>query len=151
MKYLFTIALMGCILLIGCNNEDNLPTLFSSIEGEWELAEVRFQWEPDLDDLVLPLDGYKFNPDNTFSRTREFDVEVTQFGKGTYVIEPAHEEDVNALYYVTLNYERGEEMIGNCEGGGYEEGKEYLFISSEKRLRNTWGECDGPTYVYNKK
>ena len=148
MKHLFKFALVGFVLILGCNTEDDSPNMLSVL-GEWELAEVGFQWQADPDDFELPIDRYQFNQNNTFSRTTESDSGVKN-ASGTYVIEPATDEDVNALFYITLDYEQGEEMIGNCEGGGYEEGKEYLFINSEKRLRNTWDQCDGPSYIYDK-
>lgn len=96
MKHLFTLALMGCMFLIGCNNDENLPNEFS-ILGEWELAEVHPQW-PGQEDWIPNPDYYQFNQDNTFSRTRVYDAEVTQYGNGTYVIEPPNDDDVNVLF-----------------------------------------------------
>ena len=97
MKQLFSLILLGCILLVGCNNDDNLPTEFS-IVGTWELAEVGYQFSVDPGEITIPLDWYQFNADSTFTRTREYDAEWTQYGNGTYVIKPPHDDDVNVLF-----------------------------------------------------
>jgi hypothetical protein len=147
MKRIFLPFLALTFLLVGCG-DDQAPDL--SEFGQWELVIAQGSW---------PVDGtlnydpgfeeyYSFNANGTFSRTRMQGENVTS-ASGVYErIEATHEHDKKFIrFYLQLNYESGEELIGSCVGGGVEG----LYLHKEGHIQNTWGACDGPTYIYHRR
>jgi hypothetical protein len=99
-------------------------------------------------DELEAVETYAFKPGGTFLKRREIDQTVFQ-GAGKYKVQEAETVDSsNAQFYLELIFESGDPVHGDCYS---ESAVEYLIVTWQGQLRNTWGACDGPTLFYEKK
>jgi len=99
-------------------------------------------------DELEAAETYSFRPDGTFVKRREMGETVYQ-GAGKYTVRAAEVEDSsNVQYYLELIFESGDPVHGDCYS---ERAVEYLIVTWQGQLKNTWGACDGPTLFYQKK
>jgi hypothetical protein len=94
------------------------------------------------------VETYSFRSDGTFVKRREIDQAVSQ-GAGRYTVQEAEAVNSgNVQFYLELVFDSGDRVHGDCYG---EKAMEYLVVSWQGQLKNTWGACDGPTLFYEKR
>ena len=137
------------ILFFGCNPDE---TPEQSIEGSWELVEIRSQWTQDVQkggDLNL-RETYTFNPNGTFTKTRK-DSEMDKQGSGTYTASGADGRENNPSLKISMDLTFNEDVNADLVYGCEDELTEHLYILSDGLLRNM-GSCmaDVNILLYNK-
>ena len=148
MKNLFLPALLCCLIAFSCKEDDERPR--ETVVGDWELVKSIGSYEGAVQegDELEATEIYSFRPDGTFVKRREIDMAVSQ-GTGKYTVQEAETVDSsNAQFYLELIFESGDPVHGDCYT---ERAVEYLIVTWQGQLKNTWGACDGPTLFYEKR
>lgn len=84
-----------------------------------------------------------FTSNTTFIKHRDRDGVIAE-ESGTYA-----QVALNDRNYLELTYTNaGNDLIASCTTA---ESKELLEATSDTELKGTWGMCDGPTLIYQKK
>lgn len=141
-------ALLLCFIAFSCSKDEGRPR--ETVVGDWELVKSIGSYEGAVQegDELEAAETYSFRSDGTFMKRRESDQTVSQ-GAGKYAVREAETEDsTNAQFYLELIFESGDRVHGDCYG---EKAVEYLIVTWQGQLRNTWGACDGPTLFYEKR
>lgn len=147
MRNLFLPALLFCFVAFSCK-DDERPK--EPVVGNWELVKSIGSYEGAVreGDELEAAETYSFRPDGTFVKRREMGETVYQ-GAGKYTVRAAEVEDSsNVQYYLELIFESGDPVHGDCYS---ERAVEYLIVTWQGQLKNTWGACDGPILFYQKK
>lgn len=162
MQRIFQFLIISAVIVsTGCNPDENPE---QTMEGTWELVEIRGHWTPVLsgEDLTIK-ESYTFNSNGTFTKSR-VDTELDHHVSGTFtftVPDPTIEGNENVRYEVDLlfNNNVSTDMIYGCNIGpeefrdSDEEFIERMYLRDDGLLRN-WG-CyriaDLSLFVYSKK
>jgi hypothetical protein len=140
------LALLLLFALTACSEKNDPDKL---IVGEWELVSSVNPWTGEKiegEDLYY-RQTYQFRRDGKFTKTQQNEDGNFQ-ASGTYStdkLEPTPDSDIR--FYLNLTFTDGDQIAGSCYG--YE--KELMVYRVNKQLRNTWAECDGHIFTYDRK
>ncbi|HSJ66913.1 MAG TPA: hypothetical protein VK921_04535 [Anditalea sp.] len=157
----FLLIFSAVIICTSCN-PDEIPE--QTMEGTWDLVEIRGHWTPVLSGEDLSIrETYTFHPNGTFTKSR-VGAEFDHYGSGTFTLtvpDPTIEGNENVRYEVDLifNTNVSTDIIYGCNIGpeefrdSDEEFIERMYLRDDGLLRN-WG-CyriaDLSLFVYSKK
>lgn len=141
--------LLPLVLLISFTSclDKNDPNTF--LAGTWKLRSIESAWTGNVSEGsdMFYTQTYRFNYDGTFVKTQNSEdgnFEAT----GTYTTTPPQElSSADVRFYLDLVYSDGAPIAGDCYGLD----QEHLVVKNNKRIRNTWGECDCSILTYEKK
>jgi hypothetical protein len=120
--------------------------------GKWELVKMTGSTtgsESTGSDMEWQ-EKYVINEDETFAKTRVR-------GDGTIVVSGTYkfteeglmdESESDVTIYIELSHNTDNKIIGNCNSKST---TEYLYFTSNNKLKSTWEACDGPGLEYTKK
>ncbi|OMQ08979.1 hypothetical protein [[Flexibacter] sp. ATCC 35103] len=122
---LFVIALT----LVSCSkNETEDDVVVSDYYGKWD----QFAEAPYSNDASSTQFSYRFNKDNTFTKTRNYDNKIATLS-GTFEIKTNENTTVFVLTYPEQNF-----LISSCTGGLTES----FTLDKSGHLNDNAGMCD---------
>ncbi|WP_066225366.1 hypothetical protein [Formosa haliotis] len=129
-------------LLLACSNDDDSNTNTTEVIGTWKLTEMtgNLPNSTTSGDEMEWQETYLFNPDLTFTKSRERNG-ITTEASGTFLLKQTSHESLLELKFNTEN-----DIIGSC----YSDLKEDFYIEASNTLSSTWKNCDGPGLIYKK-
>jgi hypothetical protein len=147
-KVILLLALLTTIYSCSKETDDIVTKL--EYTGKWELVKMTGSTigsESTGSDMAWQ-ETYVINEDETFAKTRVRG-DSTTIASGTYALKDV-EEISNmgpAIKDIELFYDMENNIIGNCSSN---KKTEYLYFTSNNKLKSTWEACDGPGLEYIK-
>jgi len=140
------------ISLCSCTKETDDVISNLEIAGKWELVKMTgsvTDSETTGSDMEWQ-ETYIINEDETFAKTRVHgDSTITVSGTYTLTEEGLLDEsESDVIIYIAFLHNSDSKIIGNCNSSRT---TEYLYITSNNKLKSTWEACDGPGLEYIKK
>jgi hypothetical protein len=148
-KLILLLALLTTIYSCTKETDDLADTI--EYTGKWELVKMTGSAtgsESTGSDMAWQ-ETYIINEDETFVKTRvRGDSTIAVSGTYKFTEEGLMDEsESDVIIYIELSHNTDNKIIGNC----YSNRKiEYLYFTSNNKLKSTWEACDGPGLEYVK-
>ncbi|PZP51468.1 MAG: hypothetical protein DI598_03195 [Pseudopedobacter saltans] len=129
-------------MALSCSKKNDDDPVVDVIGGTWNLTSAIGNTKFDYKQTIT----FK-TTDSSFIKTYE-NGDESKTAKGKFSIRIESRSDTNFIF-VSLKYNEISSLIQYCYKEQLRE--EYFVNQKDSELIGTWGICDGPTYIYNKK
>ncbi|SFU08301.1 hypothetical protein SAMN04489724_3796 [Algoriphagus locisalis] len=142
----YLLALLISCVLFSCEDSEN-PNILE-MPQEWSLIGYKSSWvaDPPLIPITDSIYNYRLEKNGSFIKNLGI-YRLT----GTYEIDESTDDRtyISLIYdeaSITLNEESGRNLIHYC-GQNYEP----FVVVDSKTISGSWGACDGPNFIFQRK